>query len=198
MKYIVLLITSFILLFSDVDAQKSTRVKGYYRKDGTYVRPHYRSTNRSKSTTRTSNYNSFNTTDNSEIKRVSSSSLTVNNSTLDVEKKRDWLGRKFEIAPSALISSDSSENIVYISVLRYQNEVIDICAIGRNYKGEYELTGAFHKFLKDKISNDHALELISKYGWEINNDFLSKRFYSSSSGKGPSYLTKTLEALRLE
>jgi len=38
-----LLVVSFIALAGTVDIVAQVHVKGYYRKDGTYVRPHYRS-----------------------------------------------------------------------------------------------------------------------------------------------------------
>lgn len=44
MKIWVILLALFALFMSNMAlAQKSVRVKGYYRKDGTYVAPHYRS-----------------------------------------------------------------------------------------------------------------------------------------------------------
>lgn len=39
---VILILLSFATIELEVDAAKRVRVKGYYRKDGTYVRPHYR------------------------------------------------------------------------------------------------------------------------------------------------------------
>lgn len=43
MKKIMFLATCFLFLISNIAIAKDVNVKGYYRKDGTYVRPHVRS-----------------------------------------------------------------------------------------------------------------------------------------------------------
>ncbi len=188
------MVLAIFVLSAELIAQK-TKVKGYYRKDGTYVRPHYRSAKSSSSKSISSSNYSLNEID---IDEIPISSLTASSGVSSTIKKKDRLAGKIEIRPSSLVNNSTSDNVIYISVLRYEDEVIDVSAIPRKYNGEYELREAFHKFSKEKISSDDALELVSEFGWKLEGDILSKRFYSFTREKSPEYLTKTLEALRLE
>lgn len=53
----ILVFPLFLVFFGDDAEAKSTRVKGYYRKDGTYVKPHYRNYGGSSSSSGSSSFN---------------------------------------------------------------------------------------------------------------------------------------------
>ncbi len=53
MKKIILLLIGFLFIVPQLAVAKDVHVKGYYRKDGTYVRPHIRS---SPDSSRSNNY----------------------------------------------------------------------------------------------------------------------------------------------
>ncbi len=200
-----------IILTVQAEAQKRTNVKGYYRKDGTYVRPHTRTTSGS-ATTKTSNYSSSNTKSIESTNSIISSTLvpTPITKTEFAEKiSNHSYSNNREITETQLIGVSFDLNsekpnsegvIIYVSVLRYNGTTIDICPITRGIVGDWEFTKVQHRFNKVKISSDEALELISNYGWEAKKDEISKNYsYSSYNDKGlPKYLTKTIEAIKLK
>ena len=96
---------------------------------------------------------------------------------------------------------NNSENshIIYLSVLRYNNEIIDICPISRNYDGEWNFDDIHHKFEKGKLSSEDALTLVSKFSWEINEDFISRKFsYDIDKIEFPQFLSRKTEVMRLK
>ena len=200
LKFLFLLIFSFSF-FTITDAQKrSTSVKGYTRKDGTYVRPHTRSYNSG------SGYSSYS----SDSYLTGTSSSNESSYESKKEQKGEYLkitsnyrGEKIEKSELNTIQNSDSEtesgNIIYLSVLYYNNKIIDVCPITRGYL-DWEFDEVQHSFDKNKITPEDALDLVSNYGWSISNEKIRKNFkyVSYSDKKYPSYLLKTFEVVKLK
>lgn len=127
--------------------------------------------------------------------------LLETNDTVDI--KEDIFG-KFEkitkIEKTTLeINNKTHGFIVYFSVLKYKNKTIDICPITRNYEGELDFDNVFHKFNKNEILNEDALKLLSEFGWEIQNDIISREFtHYLDEEKFPQFMKRTTEVMRLK
>lgn len=200
LKLLLLIIFSFSFL-TQVEAQRrTTSVKGYTRKDGTYVRPHTRSYNSGKGySSNASNYSSsyLSSSDESrsESKAFSGEYLTSTS---------NYKGDKIEKSNLVSIQNSDSEtedgNIIYLSVLYYNDKVIDICPISKDILGEWDFDNIYHSFNKKNLSSEDALDLISNYKWSINNEKMTKSFrYARYDDKGlPNYLSKKIEAIKLK
>lgn len=214
MKRAIMLFLFTILLITSTLAQKrTTSVKSYYRKDGTYVSPHTRGYTAGSSTS----------LQNISIRGVASKdnkiSLTTlkfyNSSGTNVDTDNNiitkYKGQKIGLTKLKLINEDSSDDtlsldqkkadlgiIFYVSVLRYKDKTLDVYPIPRGYS-DWSFEKVEHKFDKKLLSTEDALDLISNYGWRIYNDQISKDFSYSYNDKGfPAYLTKTIEAIKVE
>lgn len=185
MKHILLFLFLFIMLVSvDAEAQrKTTSVKGYYRKDGTYVRPHTRSY-QSGSGSRTSSGSGSNTSSSGSVKKEApASSLAFPLSTLTPVEDVD----------------DTEAHVIYVSVLRYQGKVIDIYPITRDASGNWQYEKADHIVVRQVFAVEHMQELVSKYGWIHTMEGVYKKFSKSNAdGAFPEYLSKTVEAIKLQ
>jgi|GEM_PF-1206331 len=214
MKRKTLLFLFTLLLMTSAFAQKrTTNVKGYYRKDGTYVSPHTRGYTAGSSTP--SQYSSISSVTSKDDKigstnlKFSSSSETNlgsdNNITAKYKGQKIALTRlKFisdQVTNDTISSKDKNSGlgiVFYVSVLRYKDKTLDVCPIPRGYS-DWSFEKVEHKFDKKLLSTEDALDLISNYGWRIYNDKISKDFSYSYNDKGfPSYLTKTIEAIKVE
>lgn len=199
-KILLLLIFSFSFLSQFEAQRRTTSVKGYTRKDGTYVRPHTRSYNSGRSysssgSNYSSSYQSISDKNDSESTTFSGDYLTSTSS---------YKGDKIE--KSSLISTQNSDletedgNIIYLSVLYYKDKVIDICPISKNIFNSWAFDEINHSFNKNNLSSEDALDLVSNYGWSINKEKISKSFrFAMYDDKGlPNYLTKKMEAIKLK
>lgn len=200
----------FIILsaFGQFSGQRrSTTVKSYYRKDGTYVKSHTRHYN---SGSGSYSYNSYG---NSETVDIQPSSLRINslNNKGFLKTTSNYKSEKISPTNLSIISNskkdslNTNENqsieegaIIYVSVLRYNDKVLDICPIPRGILGDWKFEKVEHHFNKGSISTEDALDLVSNYGWSIREEKISKYFEYNYSDKGfPKYLTKTIEAIKL-
>lgn len=198
------------LLVMPVLAQRrSTSVKGYTRKDGTYVRPHVRGYTAGSGSTSSYGYSSDSPSKNDEV------ALTTLNFSIAADRadtKPTYLkekGQKIALTSLNFINSENdtanlkdkiegSGIVFYVSVLRYKGKTLDICTIPRSY-GSWEFEKVSHEFQKKDITTEDALDLVSNYGWSISNDKISRNFIYDYNSKGfPSFLTKTTEAIRVE
>ncbi|WP_265426630.1 hypothetical protein [Chryseobacterium sp. YIM B08800] len=199
-KILLLLIFSFSFLSQFEAQRRTTSVKGYTRKDGTYVRPHTRSYNSGRSysssgSNYSSSYQSISDKNDSGSTTFSGDYLTSTSS---------YKGDKIE--KSSLISTQNSDletedgNIIYLSVLYYKDKVIDICPISKNIFNSWTFDEINHSFNKNNLSSEDALDLVSNYGWSINKEKISKSFrFAMYDDKGlPNYLTKKMEAIKLK
>ncbi|MCS4304247.1 hypothetical protein [Chryseobacterium sp. BIGb0232] len=197
-KLILLFIFSFSFL-SSISAQKrTTSVKGYTRKDGTYVRSHTRSYSSG------SGYSSYG----SNLNGSYSSSDTLDSMDSKKNQNGQYLTSTKSINGDKIVKStltmiqDYDENylegnIIYLSVLYYKEQVIDICPITKNYS-DWNFDDTYHSFNKNKLSSEDALDLISNYGWSIYNEKISKNFRYYTDKKQPQYLSKKIEAIKLK
>ncbi|WP_223557835.1 hypothetical protein [Chryseobacterium lathyri] len=198
-----LIFISLLSSLTQMDAQrKTTSVKGYTRKDGTYVRPHTRNHN---SGIGHSSYNSdggLSSSDSSE------SETSINNKKMQsgqyLNYTSEYDGDKIE--KSKLISIQNSDpeskdgNIIYLSVLYYNGNIIDICPVTKNIINKWDFDSIYHSIDQDKLTPEHALDLISNYHWSIYKEKITKSFkYVSSYDKPfPSYLAKSIESIKLK
>lgn len=202
------ILLSFLFLFSiltQMDAQRrTTSVKGYTRKDGTYVKPHSRSYNSG------SGYSSYS----SGSGGSNTSSYLGNDKSYTDSKKSspnqylsytsDYNGDKIEKSKLTVLPDFDENylegNIIYLSVLYYNGKVIDICPVTKNIINKWDFDNIYHSIDQDKLTPEHALDLISNYHWSIYKEKITKSFkYISSYEKPfPSYLTKSIEAIKLK
>lgn len=197
-KLISLLFFSFAFV-SQINAQRrSTSVKGYTKKDGTYVRPHTRNYSSG------SSYSLFNSSSTRSNYSSSTELQKQQNNEQYLTYTSNYNGEKIEKSKLGVVQNYDEEqdsgNIIYVSVLYYNNIVLDICPVSRNIINKWEFDNVTHSFDKNKITSDNALELVSNYGWSISNQRISKSFkYASVYDKGsPTYLTKKIEAIKLK
>lgn len=223
MKRIIVLFLLTSLCVSLTYAQKrTTSVRGYYRKNGTYVSPHTRgytagsgASYSSGSPSSTPIYNSSTEESSSEIIVPSILKLIKIN---QENKKRASssiydriLGQKVTDTKLNFVDSNivdqqvsdkgnvtSGELVFYVSVLRYNGKTIDVSPISRDMLDTESFAAIVHKFKKDEISAEDALDLVSNYQWEISGKEIIRKFYRHSSKKLPKYLTKTIEAIKVE
>ncbi|QNN42942.1 hypothetical protein [Pedobacter roseus] len=210
-RKILLLLLSVLLMTSAFAQRRTTSVKGYYRKNGTYVSPHTRSYTAGTSTQYSSTGGA--TADDDKIasttlKFSNSSETNLGSDNIIIAK---YKGQKIaltklkfineEATDDTLISKDRNPGsgiVFYVSVLRYKDKTLDVCPIPRGYS-DWSFEKVDHKFDKKLLSTEDALDLISNYGWRIYNDQISKDFSYSYNDKGfPPYLTKTIEAIKVE
>lgn len=187
-------LTMFVL--TSFGQRKTTTVKSYYRKDGTYVNSHTRYYNSGSALTK-SNYSSgLSDEDNFEIYE---SSLSV--SSISIPKSFKKL-KGIKVEPTTLIS-DTNGMTMLIAVLRYNDTtVVDICPIPKSiltYDYETSTTSLYFKIPKDKIKSEDIIELVSKYRFELKDDYLLKSEYLGIGKiELPKYMTLKIEALTLK
>lgn len=196
-KIIFTLLISLILIPLSVDAQRrTTSVKGYTRKNGTYVKPHTRSYNSGSGSYSSGSYG-FN--ENSEITDSKlMAQLIVSDKDKKQDKKKDKTKSKGEEIEVQEVINDSiliPQETFYIDVyvLRYNDVILDIMADPREAIGFYPK----YQFHKDKVPSDVVIDLVSNYGWTLRNDIISKTFYGYSQDKDPHYLSRKKERIQL-
>ncbi|PIF43925.1 hypothetical protein CLU96_0849 [Chryseobacterium sp. 52] len=185
LKFFLLLFFTFSFL-TQLDAQRrTTSVKGYTRKDGTYVKPHTRDYNSgsvysSYKSTSGGNYNSSysdNERNSTDYKKVKNGQYLTYTS--------DYNGDKIEKSKLTIIQNFDKEsedgNIIYLSVLYYNGNVIDICPVSKNIINNWDFNNINHSIDKDKLTSEHALDLISNYQWSISKEKITKNFKYLSS-----------------
>jgi hypothetical protein len=218
MKKIFFLILTIFIIGQNFAQRKTTSVKGYYRKDGTYVSPHTRHYNSSTSPypSSSSSYSTnYKKEKNDSIYLTSLNVLTIYKSDYSIPKSK--YGKDIKISPSKLaINSDENNTskdtlninsvsniegiVIYVSVLRYKGNTIDICPIARNYEGDWDFHNVKHHFNKNILSAEEVSQLVSHYDWmtsgkEIKKDFSTEHIISKGF---PAFLTKTIEAIKLK
>lgn len=178
--------------------RRTTSVKGYTRKDGTYVKPHSRSYNSG------SGYSSYHSNESySSYTSPSSDSKNTQNGEY-LTYTSNYNGERIEKSKLNTVQNSGEENkegnIIYVSVLYYKDQILDICPVPKNIIDNWEFKNVTHSFDKDQITSDDALDLVSNYGWSISREKIRKNFeYISSFDKGsPEYLTKKIEAIKLQ
>lgn len=213
-KQIFLFLLTLLLTISVFGQKRTTSVKGYTRKDGTYVRPHTRGYTPGSGSTSTYSYNV--STSNPKDKEIEPTSLkflteTKTNASPDYLGSVKYKGQKIGLTTLKFIGGEpdidnidskgrrtESAIVFYVSVLRYKGKTLDICPVPRDYSG-WSFDKVEHKFDKKLISTEDALDLISNYDWRIYSDKIEKNFSYSFSDRGfPTYLTKTIEAIAVE
>jgi hypothetical protein len=135
---------------------------------------------------------------------VSDSNYTISKSDLKSGKNNpnkpiNRIGNS-SINPSTL-ASDISGVTIYLAVLRYNDtSVVDICPLPRNsLTYEFQTSSLYYKIPKGKIKPEHIAELVSRYGFDLQNDYLLKREYLGVAKPDfPNYLSLKLEALTLK
>lgn len=222
-KNILLFIFTFFIAGQIFAQKKTTSVKGYYRKDGTYVRPHTRTYNAGSSSYSSGSYSSTyvnkDTAENIPLTGLQMEALTkteyqtttanskyqkgvkISPSTLQIDGEPEYQGATI-ISDTIKAKQEIRNNslVIYISVLRYNGKAIDICPITRNYSGDWDFNKVQHRFIKTAITAEEALQLVADYEWIISGEELKKDFsYDYFSSKGfPKYLTKTIEVMKLK
>ena len=221
MKRITVLFLIASLCINLAYAQKrTTSVKGYYRKNGTYVSPHTRGYSAGSSSSSTSVLTSStsiysDTEENSSSESIIPSILKlIKINQGNGKKSRSWVynqvqGQKVTETKLNFVEADSTARrvsneqpdsgvVFYVSVLRYNGKTIDVCPISRDILSGWSFNSVSHQFKKEKISTEDALDLVANYEWEIIGKEMSRKFYSYYSKKLPKYLTKTIEAIKVE
>lgn len=202
LNFFLIVVFSFSFLTQFEAQRRSISVKGYTRKDGTYVRPHIRSYNSGKTYSTGSSSSSYSSSYLSDSNDSNIDSKTSSDGYLTFTS--NYNGDKIE--KSNLISIQNSDletqagNIIYLSVLYYKDKVIDICPISKNIIDKWAFDEINHSFNKNNLSSEDALDLVSNYGWNINKEKISKSFrYTRFDDKGlPNYLIKKIEAVKLK
>lgn len=195
-KIIFTLLISFLLIPLSVDAQRrTTSVKGYTRKNGTYVKPHTRSY-KSGSGSYSSSSSSYSGSSyaSNENREIVESTLMAQLIVSDKDKKKGKV-EEIEIQEVVNDSTFTSQETFYIDVyvLRYNDIILDIMAAPRE-------AISFHpkyQFHKDKVPSDVVIDLVSNFGWTLKDDILSKTYYSFGRDKDPKYLSRKKERIQL-
>lgn len=120
---------------------------------------------------------------------------------------------KEQTIPSTLNVNDNGFEI-YVSVLTYNNETIDVQQISQRYSfnkiteknssGVYTNWGDIqHSFDSNKISQEETLRLVSEYGWYLKDGKLSKTLswvdrINNTEIKFPSFLTHSFQIVKLK
>ncbi len=167
-----------VLLFALVTivSFSQTRVSGYYRKNGTYVSSYTRGGS----------------------SHSSSSSYSSGTSNTDETPKE-------EIKQSTLKIDDNGFN-VYVSVLKYNNQVIDVQQIERKYNWygfdkKDSWSDVKYSFDSKQLTQEEILKIVSDYGWYLKDGILSKTQYlgySTSKFELPNFLSQSFEILKVK
>lgn len=158
------------------------RVSGYYRKNGTYV----------------SGYTRGGSSSYSGGEYSSSSSIEE-----ETPKEQMTL---------STLKIDNDGFNVYVSVLKYNDQVIDLKQIERQYnwyefdhlgydKKYDNLNDIVHTIDSKKITQEETLKLVSEFGWSLKDGILSNRVYSKILDKKvnfPSFLTHSFQIVKLK
>lgn len=189
LKFFLLLIFSLSFLNQFEAQRRSTSVKGYTRKDGTYVRPHTRSYNSG------SGYSSYSSSSGSSGNYISSSTNTPNYQYTPSEsfEKEGIQDSKLNVT-----EDKNSGTKIYLSVLYYNDKIIDICPITRSYN-DWDFDRVYHSFNKSLITAEDALELVTNYNWAIKGENITKDFKYEYPKKGNTkFLKKKIEKVNIK
>jgi hypothetical protein len=158
------------------------RVSGYYRKNGTYVSSYTRGGS--------SSYSGGGSSSSSSVDKEETPKDEFLNSTLTID------GDGFN---------------VYVSVLKYNNQTIDIQQLKKYVYDDFEHRSAYdkrldniddveHKIDSKKLTQEETLQLVSEYGWYLKDGILSKRVYGKYEkvSKLPSFLTHSFQIVKLK
>ncbi len=162
-----------------------TRVRSYYRKDGTYVSGYSRGGSSSSGYSYTSEY--------SDDKKGTKSN---NNGVIRVGRSSY---NQIEFSPSNLVVTDSGF-VILVSVIRYNDKPISVVTPSKEYSSlDYDDISRhiYHKINSNEISQENVLELVSKYGWTLYDGILKYDTYSLGSGF-PSYIKHSFEYIKVK
>lgn len=183
--------------------RRTTSVRGYYRKDGTYVSPHTRHYNAGSSSYSGSSSSRSSSNASSEQE---SETPEISDSNLTVSGRYGTGGYKkaggYSITPTAM-KPDSNGVTMLLAVLRYNGtEVLDICPLQKtivNYDYETSSTSLVFKVRKDRLKEGQVIELLSNWGFYDKDQFLGKSIYLGYGKNNlPPYLSLKIEALSLK
>jgi hypothetical protein len=174
-----LIMVSMVSLISLVSFSQ-TRVSGYYRKNGTYV---------------------------SSYTRGGSSSYSGGGYSSSYNEEKEETPKE-QFGQSTLKVDDDGFN-VYVSVLKYYDQTIDVQQVTKkysfyeithkDYKGRYDNLGDVeYTFNSNKLSQEETLRLVSEFGWTLNNGLLTKKIYSDIPNKFPLFLTHSFQIVKLK
>jgi hypothetical protein len=198
MKQLLTALVCIVICCSTFGQRKTTTVKSYFRKDGTFVCSHTRHYNAgSGSITNGYAYSSSNY--DSENSEVFESALKVHSTGSTGRYKK---AGQLKIIPSHLMA-DTSGVTVLVAVLRYNDTVVvDICPLPRSiltYDYDMSSTSLYFKIPKDKIKPEHIIELASKYQFDLKDDYLTKSEYLGIGKIDlPKYMNLKIEAITLK
>ncbi|WP_127129502.1 hypothetical protein [Pseudoflavitalea rhizosphaerae] len=203
MKQLLATLVIIIICCSAIGQRKTTTVKSYFRKDGTFVRSHTRHYNAG---SRTPNNRYINSSAKSTYSGRNSDDSDINASDLKVSFIGDTGGYMkiggIKIIPTTL-AVDTNGIAVLVAVLRYNDTtIVDICPLQRSivdYDYEKTATSLFFKIQKDKIQPNQIIELVSKYEFYLKGDYLTKSAYLGIGKVDlPKYMSLRLEAVLLK
>lgn len=188
LKFLLLLIFS-VSFFNHIEAQRrSTSVKGYTRKDGTYVRPHTRSYNSG------SGYSSYSSSSGSNGNYISSSTNTSN---YEYTPSESFEKEGIQDSKLNVTEDKDSGTKIYLSVLYYNDKIIDICPITRSYN-DWDFDKVYHSFNKSLITAEDALELVTNYNWTVREGNVTKNFEYDYKKQNPKFLKKKIETIKIK
>lgn len=198
MKRIIFTLAALAICVTIFGQRKTTTVRSYYRKDGTFVNSHTRHYNAGSSTSN-SGYSYSGASSPRENEEIFETDLTISSSK-SPSKIKKISGLK--VTPTTL-TADSNGVTIYVAVLRYNDSaVVDICPIPRSvltYDYETSYTSLYFKIPKDRIKPEHIIELVSKYRFDLKDDFLTKSEYLGIGKiELPKYMNLKIEAITLK
>lgn len=98
----------------------------------------------------------------------------------------------------ATVDDKESSNLIYLSVTRYNNKVVDISPFERNLIGNIDFRRPYIRIDKNEFKNEDLIELLSKYEFEIKDDIVTRKTFTRNPDNLPSFLTITTEVVRLK
>lgn len=214
MKNILRLLFITLFLSLVVDSFGQVRVRGYSRKDGTYVRPHTRSYPGGGSGSSSSSLpasSRFSDDDDDDNDRYGSKiASTVDGKSISISQKKFKKGA-YRVSPNltliransyssyavpiyevdnltlATSTEDTTSAPVYLSVMRVNGKVADIVPFPRSTLGGDADFGRpfYHIIDKSYLTTDQVLELIDKYRFTLSEGTLKKMVDVSSQYSPP-------------
>lgn len=197
MKQILLVALTLILCISALAQRRTTTVRSYYRKDGTFVKSHTRHYNAGSESGSSGSY-AGRSSDNNQRGVIVESSLNITHT--DCTGKYSKVN-SYKIIPT-ILTRDTSGITIIVAVLRYDSLVADIYPLPKDiFTHDYDFSSPslYFRIPKDKIKPEHIIELISKYRFDLKDDVLTKSIYTSIGKIDlPPYLNVKFEALILK
>ncbi|NML21024.1 hypothetical protein HHL16_09080 [Pseudoflavitalea sp. G-6-1-2] len=205
MKLTLLTLVSVLVCLFAIGQRKTTTVRSYFRKDGTFVRSHTRHYNAGDGSGSSYSYSSTGASSGGSTGAGIADNIEISETELKVAVTESGeLSKKIgglKVYPSR-IKVDSNGATILIAVLRYNDSVVDVCPVPRNIVS-YDYNGYSMdlklKILKARLKPEHVDELTSKYQFEWIDDQLRRTiFLGYGKIELPKYLDLKIEALTLK